>query len=127
MGTRFIATEESLAKPAYKQALVEAELDAVITTRAFTGLDSNMLRSSIVAAGLDPDRLDELVTPGDTRALFGAGAPGLRRWTDIWSAGHSVSGVRDVLPVADLVARLLAEYRDAADALGNERPLAQLR
>jgi nitronate monooxygenase len=113
MGTRFLATQESMAKPAYKQAVVAAELDDVMTTRAFSGLDSNMLRSSIVAAGLDPDRLDETVTPGDSRKLFGAAAPGPRRWTDIWSAGHSVSGVGDVPLVADLVDRLIGEY-DAA-------------
>jgi nitronate monooxygenase len=116
MGTRFLATRESMAKPAYKQAVVAAELDDVMTTRAFSGLDSNMLRSSIVAAGLDPDRLDETVTPGDSRTLFGAAAPGPRRWTDIWSAGHSVSGVCDVPHVADLVDRLVGEYDAAKQA-----------
>ena len=113
MGTRFIATEESLAAPAYKQALVDAEFDDVMTTKAFTGLNTNMLRGSIVAAGLDPDRLDEMVTANDTREIFGASASGPRRWTDIWSAGHSVSGVDDVPPVAELVSRIAAEYAAA--------------
>jgi nitronate monooxygenase len=117
MGTRFIATQESLAAPAYKQALVDAEFDDVMTTKAFTGLATNMLRSSIIAAGLDPDRLNEMVTPGDTREIFGASAPGPRRWTDIWSAGHSVSGVTDTPPVAELVERLAGEYA-AAKAAG---------
>ncbi len=35
------------------------------------------------------------------------------RWRDIWSAGHSTSGVTDVLPVDELVARTIAEYRAA--------------
>ena len=35
------------------------------------------------------------------------------RWRDIWSAGHSTSGVTAVLPVDELVARTLAEYRAA--------------
>ena len=35
------------------------------------------------------------------------------RWRDIWSAGHSTSGVTEVLSVDDLVARTIAEYRTA--------------
>ena len=57
MGTKFIATRESLAKDAYKQMLVDSRLDDVLLTRAFTGLETNMLRPSIAAAGLDPDDL----------------------------------------------------------------------
>ena len=57
MGTKFIATRESLAKDEYKQMLVRSRLDDVLLTRAFTGLETNMLRPSIAAAGLDPDNL----------------------------------------------------------------------
>ena len=39
--------------------LVESDADDVLLTRAFTGLQTNMLRPSIVAAGLDPDHLPE--------------------------------------------------------------------
>lgn len=116
MGTRMLATQESMAKPAYKDALVANELDDVITTKAFTGLATNMLRSSIVAAGLDPNRLDETVTATDARDTFGAAAPAPRRWTDIWSAGHSVSGVKDIPDVAALVRRTREEYEAARRA-----------
>src|ERR1700757_2550090 len=44
MGTKFIATRESLAKDGYKKLLVESRLDDVLLTRAFTGLETNMLR-----------------------------------------------------------------------------------
>ena len=33
-----------------------------------------------------------------------------KRWKDIWSAGHSVSGVADIPSVAGLVERTAAEY-----------------
>jgi nitronate monooxygenase len=33
-----------------------------------------------------------------------------KRWRDIWSAGHSTSGVTDVPSVTELVARTMAEY-----------------
>src|SRR4051794_4937879 len=59
MGTKFIATRESMADARYKAMLVEASADDVLLTKAFTGLETNMLRPSIEAAGLDPDHLPE--------------------------------------------------------------------
>jgi len=122
MGTRFIATAESMAADGYKQMLVQAQPDDVQLTRAFTGLAANMLRPSIVAAGLDPDTLDERITPQQARELFGEARDGFtetrqrfgpKRWRDVWSAGHSVGGVDAVVPVASLVQRTAQEYRDA--------------
>ena len=120
MGTKFIATQESLAKEAYKQMLVKSRLDDVLLTRAFTGLETNMLRPSIAAAGLDPDNLparggidiakDINASERDRPDAQGSGA---KRWKDIWSAGHAVSGVSDIPSVADLVERTAAEYATA--------------
>lgn len=120
MGTRFIAARESMASDAYRRMLVASTLDDVMLTRAFTGLDASMLRPSIVAAGLDPANLDEMVSEARAREKFGGKDPeaGLRRWTEVWSAGHSVSGVRAIAGVADLVEELAAQY-EAAFASGN--------
>jgi nitronate monooxygenase len=123
MGTRFIATRESLADDAYRQMLVEASADDVLLTRAFTGLPTSMLAPAIRRAGLDPDRLDEQVSPASAAQMFGgsahqerhggAGIEGPRRWKDIWSAGHSVSGVQAVLTVDALVAQVEQEFHGA--------------
>lgn len=116
MGTRFIATRESLAQPAYKQMLVDSELDDVMLSDAFTGLPANMLRPSVLAAGLDPVNLPTGLGEQEAARLYGAGGSEPRRWKDIWSAGHSVSGVRAVLSVADLVAEVEQEYLAARRA-----------
>jgi nitronate monooxygenase len=112
MGTKFIATRESLAKPAYKEMLVGARLDDITLTRAFTGLETNMLRPSIAAAGLDPDNLPQRGAIDIAKDISAAERerPESRRWKDIWSAGHSVSGVVDVPSVAELVERTAREY-----------------
>ena len=47
MGTKFIATRESLAKPAYKEMLIGARLDDVKLTRASPGLQTTLPRPSI--------------------------------------------------------------------------------
>lgn len=115
MGTKFIATRESLAKDAYKQMLVSSRLDDVLLTRAFTGLETNMLRPSIAAAGLDPDNLPARGKIDISKDINAAERerPDAKRWKDIWSAGHSVSGVADVPTVAELIERTAAEYDSA--------------
>ena len=110
MGTRFIATSESLASDAYRAMLVSASMDDVMLTSSFTGLPANMLAPSIAAAGLDPKRLDESMSEARARASFGAGADEPKRWTDIWSAGHTVSGVTRIQTVRELVDKTRAEF-----------------
>ncbi len=109
MGTRFIATTESMAQPDYKQMLVDSNADDVLLTRAFTGLQTNMLRKSVVLAGLDPDDLPEHGGI-DVAKDITAGQP--RRWRDIWSAGHSVSSVNGVDSVDALVSTIAADFKD---------------
>ncbi len=116
MGTKFIATRESMAPQPYKDMLVASSADDVLLTRAFTGLETNMLKPSIVAAGLDPDRLpahDPIDIGRDIDIAARESEP--KRWRDIWSAGHSVSGVREIGSVAELVADTRAEYEAARD------------
>lgn len=115
MGTKFIATSESMAAPAYKQMLVDSDMDDVMLTQAFTGLDTNMLTPSMVASGLDPATLPPRVSMEEAAKNFGGMSErsGPRRYKDIWSAGHSVSGVDRIQSAAELVERTLAEYLEA--------------
>jgi nitronate monooxygenase len=113
MGTRFIAARESLAAAEYREMLVRSSIDDIVLTRAFNGLLGSYLRQSIVAAGLDPDRLDESVSADDAKQRYGSRSKGPRRWTGILSAGHSVSGVRAVQTVAEIVDQTLQEYEAA--------------
>jgi nitronate monooxygenase len=101
LGTRFIATEESLAPTDYKEALVAATLDDVTTTTQVSGLAANVLTRWL-------DRLGD-----STSAGFGQDKLLARR--HVWAAGHSVAGSNDVVSVADLVGRLERDYRDAAE------------
>ncbi|MCP5179761.1 MAG: nitronate monooxygenase [Pseudomonadales bacterium] len=123
MGTRFLAATESRGAAAYKQMLVDSQFDDVMTTRAFTGLDTNMLVPSIVAAGLDPRQLPADMSTERAAAMYGRGARGPTRWRDIWSAGHTVSGVHAVEPAKTIIARTAEEYRQAkAQAVSDPFP-----
>lgn len=113
VGTRFIATQESLGSDDYKLMLQDSSMDDVLATRAFTGLPANFLKPSIVRVGLDPDALDETVSVQEARKRFGGGSEGpvVQRWSNLWSAGHSVSGVSSVPTVAELVQSMRMEYQ----------------
>lgn len=116
MGTRFLATRESLVSEAQKQMVVESEAADVVYTPSISGINASFLRASIAAAGLDPDALPP---PGDLDMANEA-----RAWKDIWSAGQGVGGITDIPHAGDLVARLIAEYRTAMQAAAAD-PFAQ--
>jgi nitronate monooxygenase len=116
MGTRFIATSEANAVPAYKDMIVGSELDDIHLTNAFSGLPTNMMRRSMTAQGLDPADFGLGPREFSMEALSGSAPAGPRRYRDIWSAGHSASGVRDVRPVAQVVEQLAQEYELARAA-----------
>jgi len=115
MGTSFIATEESLAPLEYREMLVRSTIDDILLTRAFTGLETNMLRPSILAAGIDPETLPAMASKARVEGAYGKNASGdaPRRWRDIWSAGHSVSGVKDIASVGARIAEVRAQYEEA--------------
>lgn len=116
-GTRFIAARESLASEAYGNMLIDSGMDDIVTTPVFSGLDANILRPSIIAAGLDPDNLPPRPTAEEARLAYGAASGGPRRWTDIWSAGHTVSGVYARQPLAEIVQELAQEYHREVSAV----------
>jgi len=117
MGTKFIATRESMADDRYKHMLVDNSMDDILLTNAFTGLQTNMLLPSIVNAGLDPAKLNELISIPEAEEMYGGKATvtGPKRWQDVWSAGHSISGVDRITSVAELVDQTLSEYFEARD------------
>jgi nitronate monooxygenase len=65
-------------------------------------------------------------------ALYGRNATsGVKRWRDIWSAGHSVSGVSSIPTVHKLIAQTFEEYAAARQAtrrlLEEGRPMSSSR
>lgn len=101
VGTRFIATRESLAADAYKEMLVKAGSGDIVYTQAVSGMPANFLKPSILAAGLDP---------GARRGEVDIGAGDVKAWRDVWSAGQGVGAISDIPTTAELVDRLAAEY-----------------
>lgn len=115
MGTRFIATRESLADPDYKQLLVSEGSEDIQYTPAIAGMSGNFMRSSMRRAGLDPDHL-----PAPLASHRPDLPAGVKPWKNIWSAGQGIGLIDDLPAVAELVARLKSEYDLSFDSTSKE-------
>ena len=105
MGTRFINTTEAMADPDYKAMIVDSGATDITYTPAVSGIPANFMTKSLLQNGIDPKTLPEHKLDMGEEA---------RAWKTVWSAGQGAGSVHDVLPVADLVARLRGEYAAAA-------------
>ncbi len=121
IGSAFIATEEANAVEGYKRAIVEGQADGIVYSNLFTGVHGNYLRSSIVAAGLDPDNLPQ---SDPSKMSFGSGGnQEAKAWRDIWGSGQGIGAIKAVLPAAELIARFAAEYEQAKAELAAKTAL----
>ena len=106
LGTRFIATRESLAVDRYKQMIVDSNSGDIVYTPLFSGVHGSYLAGSIRNAGLNPDNLPVNEAPGQYRSR----EERPKTWKEIWGAGQGVGNINDIPMVAELVDRLEAEY-----------------
>src|SRR5688500_18518949 len=95
--------------------VVAAKAADIVYTKAFSGVHGNYVVPSVLAAGFELDKLDQIDKQMDLEKRTKDGA---QAWRDIWSAGQGVGAVIEVLPVAALVERLEREYRAAREPLG---------
>ena len=108
LGTRFIATKESLAADGFKEMIVTGKAADIVYTPAISGIHGNFLKESIRAVGLDPDNL-----PTNGAGYKAKVNEEQKAWKHVWSAGQGVGSIDDVPTAAALVDRLDREYREA--------------
>ena len=108
IGTRFLATRESLATDDYKRMVLRSGSADIVHTDRVSGVPASFLRESLRAAGIDPesDRRPRLDVGGEARL-----------WRDIWSAGQGVGAISDLPDCAELCRRLAEEYEAARKRL----------
>jgi nitronate monooxygenase len=111
IGTRFLATPEASVPQRYKEEILKAAAADIVYTDLFSGVNGNYLKHSVIAAGFDPQNLPK---SDPKRMNFGSASGAEKKvWRDIWSAGQGVGQIEAVLPVAEVVAKLGAEYTAA--------------
>ncbi len=112
IGTRFIATKESMADPEYKNMLVSARAEDIVYTPKVSGIPANFLRQSLESNGISLDEIDNPDIDLGKELIDDAKA-----WKTIWSAGHGAGNINDIPTVAALCDSMKKEYNDQLQAL----------
>jgi nitronate monooxygenase len=99
VGTRLIASTESRASDAYKQAVVEAGPGDIVCTDRITGNPASWLAASI----------KDFETMPDLRS---------KKWRAFWSAGLSVAQTEEIKPAGEIIRQMISEYVHVCNNLG---------
>jgi len=111
IGTRFIPSVESIAAEEHKDLVVQSSIDDLVVSSAVTGAPVSWLRPSLERSGYDLGPMDgRKAVPN-----YDSNAPPKKRWKEIFSAGQGLGQARSIEPVAAIVDRLEAEFRQATD------------
>lgn len=113
-GSAFIATTEANADAAYKDMIAECGAEDIVYSNLFTGVWGNYLKPSIAKTGMDPDRLE---VSDASKMDFGENREKPKSWKEIWGSGQGIGAINEIVPTADLVARLQREYVAAQERL----------
>lgn len=115
MGTRFIPSHESMAPSAYKDMVLQSNIDDLIVSAGVTGTPASWLKPSLKLNGFDPDNMPNAPTRHyDSNTEFSG-----KKWLDVWAAGQGLGTIRTRQSVGDIVNQLSGEYDAAMHRLQN--------
>jgi enoyl-[acyl-carrier protein] reductase II len=117
MGTRFIASAEARAAMRYKERIVAADGAGTVVTRCYSGKPMRVLANPYVE---EWERRPHEIRPFPEQMLLSgrAGVMGMAADETVdpertcMPAGQGVGGIHEVLPVAEIVDRVLREARE---------------
>jgi enoyl-[acyl-carrier protein] reductase II len=122
MGTRFIASQEAHAGQMYRDTIVEATDEDTIRTRSYSGKPMRVKKNPYVE---DWETRPQEIQPFPMQAMLSSRAgvmggiggqiEGLDADRSCFAMGQSAGGVHDVLPAAEIVARIMAEAEASID------------
>src|SRR5690348_2849033 len=119
MGTRFIASAEAHAGAMYKQVIVEADDEATIVTRAYSGKPMRVFKNEYVA---DWERRPQDIQKFPMQAMLshqagvmggiGGQIEGLDYNRSAFAMGQGSGAIHDVKPAREIIADILAEAEE---------------
>lgn len=118
MGTRFIASQEAHAGALYRETILGADDVDTIRTRCYSGKPMRVAQNAYVAdwesrpQDIQPFPIQAGISVSNN-AMGGIGGQidNLDPDKSCFAMGQSAGGIRDVLPAADIVERILAEAK----------------
>jgi enoyl-[acyl-carrier protein] reductase II len=128
MGTRFIACDEAHAGALYKQVIVDADDEATIVTRAYSGKPMRVLKNDYV---VNWERRPQDIQPFPQQAMvsiqagvmggIGGEIEGLDRNRSAFAMGQGAGAIHDVKSARAIIEDMMAE---AGDIIGSLAKLA---
>jgi nitronate monooxygenase len=112
MGTRFINTTEANAADEYKEMIIESGASDIVYTAAISGVSANFMQKSLENNSITKEMWD-MKAKIDFGKELDAQKAETKAWKTLWSAGQGVATIHDVLPVAELVSEMKAEFKAA--------------
>ncbi|MEE8311318.1 MAG: nitronate monooxygenase [Candidatus Binatia bacterium] len=125
LGTRFIATQEAAAAPAYRQALVEAGEDSTVRTRCYTGKPARTIRNPYNAEWesrareIQPFPMQVMESYRQGVMDYTGNSGDIDPERSFMPAGQALGLIDAVKPAAEIMAELVAETSAALDRLGS--------
>lgn len=107
MGTRFIASNESMAVDEYKNMVARSLSTDLRLTNLFTGANAYYLKDSIIKNGLDPDNLET----NEKGFNISGSQDKISAWKDIWSAGQGVGFSEKIESLEEITLALEDEWK----------------
>ncbi len=120
MGTRFIASAEAHAGQPYRQAILDAADEDTVRTRCYSGKPMRVRKNPYVddwesrPTDIQPFPMQAMVSiRNGAMGGIGGQVEGLDPEKSCFAMGQSAGGVREVLPAAEIVDRIMAEAHTA--------------
>ncbi|RZA00842.1 MAG: nitronate monooxygenase [Proteobacteria bacterium] len=126
VGTRFIASTEAKVDQKYKDAILKSEPEDIVLTQRISGTPAAVIRTPYIdKVGLELSGFENFLLKHEltkkyakmARSLIGAAAlqkaASQTTWKEVWSAGQGVGLIDDILPAAEIIQRMVREYRGA--------------
>lgn len=120
IGTRFIASAEAHAGQMYKDVIIEADDEATIVTRAYSGKTMRVFRNEYV---MDWERRPQDIKPFPAQAQISTAAgvmggiggqiEGLDKSRSAFAMGQGAGAIKDAPPAGEIVKRIVAEAEAA--------------
>ncbi len=130
IGTLFIASREAPVDASYKNAILKAEPEDILLTKKISGTPASVIRTPYIdKVGLELNALEEfLLHNSKTKKLMKMlraylGSKTLEKavsgttWKEVWSAGQGVGLIEEILPVQEIMEKLIKEFQSAKGRL----------
>jgi nitronate monooxygenase len=122
MGTRIIASKESVVSAEYKNAIVASGAEDIVNTDRVDGFPGNFIQTPPIADLLKPNLVDNVLSYNKKvkrwislmragKVLFGSPDQKLS-YKNVFSAGHGVSAIDSILSIEEIFHNTVQEYHE---------------